>query len=93
MSMEKSTEATSTPTNPNMEGTRPILPVKPPKPFDFTKPEEWPRWIKGFDHYRIVLGLYKQNEELQVNTLYAMGGKAEDIMSGFAFPEASDAKK
>ena len=23
--------------------------VKPPKPFDFTKYEEWPRWLKGSD--------------------------------------------
>ena len=94
MSMETSTEGTSSPTNPNMEGTRPILPVKPPKPFDFTKHEEWPRWIKRFDRYRIVSGLYKQNEELQVNAfLYAMGGEAENIMSSFAVPEPSDAKK
>ena len=30
---------------------QPLLEVKPPKPFDFTKHEdgEWPRWSKRFD--------------------------------------------
>ena len=66
--------------------------MKPPKSFDFAKHEEWPRWIKRFDRYRIVSGLHKRNEELQVNAfLYAMGGEAEDI--SFAFAEATEAMK
>ena len=52
------------------------------------------RWIKRFDRYRIVSGLHKRNEELQVNAfLYAMGGEAEDIMSSFTFAEGTDAMK
>ena len=49
MPMETSTGGTSSPTSPSKEGTRPILQVKPPNPFDFTKHEEWPSWIKRFD--------------------------------------------
>ena len=70
------------------------LQVKPPKAFDFAKYEEWPRWIKRFDRYRVVSGLQSQAEELQVNALlYAMGGDAEDIMASFFFPNEGDSKK
>ena len=68
--------------------------VKPPKTFDFAKYEEWPRWIKWFDCYRVVSGLQSQGEELQVNALlYAMGGDAEDIMATFFSADEGDSKK
>ena len=89
-----STEGATGSATPNIDGIQHLLPVKPPRSFDFAKHEEWPRWIKRFDRYRIVSGLHKRNEELQVNAfLYAMGGEAEDIMSSFAFAEATDAMK
>ena len=78
------------------EGTtsQQLLPVKPPKSFDFSNYEEWPRWLKRFDRYRIVSGLQSQAEDLQVNALiYAMGGDAEDIMASFVFADESDAHK
>jgi len=28
---------------------QPLLQVKPPKSFDFTEHEDWPRWLKRFD--------------------------------------------
>ena len=90
----ESTEGASGSAAPNIDGIQHLLPVKPPKSFDFAKHEEWPRWIKRFDRYRIVSGLHKRNEELQVNAfLYAMGGEAEDIMSSFTFAEGTDAMK
>ncbi|KAL7870545.1 hypothetical protein SRHO_G00080420 [Serrasalmus rhombeus] len=56
--------------------------IPPPPKFDFTRPEEWPKWIKRFDRFRIASGLELQAEENQVNTLiYTMGDEAEDIIT------------
>ncbi|KAI4883040.1 hypothetical protein NFI96_008821 [Prochilodus magdalenae] len=53
--------------------------IPPPPKFDFTWPEEWPKWIKRFERFRIASGLELQAEENQVNTLiYTMGDEAED---------------
>ena len=54
--------------------------VKPPDPFSF-KAEEWTKWIKRFDRFRIASGMDAQDEENQVNALiYTMGEQAEDIV-------------
>ena len=67
--------------------------IQPPENFTFTKPEEWPKWIKRFERFRIVSGLNKKDETIQVNTLvYAMGNEAEDIFHSFGLGE-EDAKK
>ncbi|KAK7884427.1 hypothetical protein WMY93_027550 [Mugilogobius chulae] len=56
--------------------------VSPPTKFDFKKPEEWPKWIKRFERFRIASGLESQPEESQVNTLiYTMGDEAEDVLT------------
>ena len=56
--------------------------ISPPSSFDFTKPEEWPRWVRRFDRFRISSGLDEQPVENQVNTLiYTMGDQADDILS------------
>ncbi|KAK2564409.1 hypothetical protein P5673_011838 [Acropora cervicornis] len=53
----------------------PSLSVKPPKSFDFSKFEEWLRWVKRFERYRVISGLSKLKGALQVNALlYAMDG-------------------
>ncbi|KAF7659392.1 hypothetical protein LDENG_00298770 [Lucifuga dentata] len=55
--------------------------VTPPPKFDLTKPEEWPKWIRHFEKFRIASGLELQPEETQVNTLiYTMGDKVEDVI-------------
>ncbi|XP_061167955.1 uncharacterized protein K02A2.6-like [Saccostrea echinata] len=67
--------------------------VQPPENFTFTKPEEWPKWIKWFERFRLVSGLSRKDETIQVNTLiYAMGNEAEDIFHSFGLGE-EDAKK
>ena len=54
------------------------LRVTPPEPFDFTTPDEWPKWLRRF---RKASGLAAGDEETQVNTLiYCMGDKADDIL-------------
>ena len=62
--------------------------VTPPPKFDFTKPEEWPKWIRRFERYRIVSGLELKPNENQVNTLiYTMGDEAEDVLTALNLSE------
>lgn len=54
--------------------------VKPPEKFSF-KAEDWTKWIKRFERFRIASGLETQADENQVNALiYGMGEEAEDIL-------------
>ncbi|KAJ8367397.1 hypothetical protein AAFF_G00320240 [Aldrovandia affinis] len=54
--------------------------VTPPEKFTF-KSDDWPKWIKQFDRFRIASGLETQVDENQVNALiYTMGEEAEDIL-------------
>ena len=58
------------------------LTLQPPAPFDFSKPDDWPKWIKRFEQYRVVSGLSKDSETRQVSTLlYCLGDEAEDVLS------------
>ena len=62
--------------------------ILPPEPFPFRTPEEWPKWIRRFQRYRIASGLISQEEEAQVNMLlYCMGDKADDILTSFSLTE------
>lgn len=66
--------------------------VSPPEEFTF-KAEDWPRWIKRFDRFRIASGMETQADENQVNALiYTMGEDAEDILVSLHLSpaEASD---
>ena len=55
--------------------------LKPPESFAFHKPDEWPRWIKRFDQYRIASGLATTSATRQVSTfLYCLGEDAEDVL-------------
>ena len=58
--------------------------ISAPEPFDCSKSEEWPRWIRRFERFRTASGLAEKSEESQVNTLiYCMGDVANDIVSSF----------
>ena len=66
--------------------------VPPPEKFSF-KPEDWIRWIRGFERFRKATGLDQKSGDNQVNTLvYSMGEEAEDIMISFGLT-ADDAKQ
>ena len=66
--------------------------VSPPEKFTF-KPEEWSKWIRRFERFRLASELNKKDEESQVNTLiYSMGDEADDILQSFGMSEA-DKKK
>ena len=62
--------------------------VAPSDSFVFTKPNEWPKWIRRFERYRLASGLDGKPDAMQVNALvYAMGDEADDIMAGFGLTE------
>ena len=62
--------------------------VATPEPFTFSRPDEWPKWIRRFERFRIASGLVSRDEEAQVNTLiYSMGDEADDVLRSFALSE------
>ena len=57
---------------------------KPPEPFEFSKPEQWPAWSQRFSRFRIASKLDKEAFDVQVSSLiYAMGAEAEKVYSTF----------
>lgn len=64
----------------------------PPEQFNFSYPEEWPKWVRRFEQFRIAFGLKAKDEETQVKTLvYSMGDEADDILRSFRL-SAEDAE-
>ena len=62
--------------------------VDRPDHFVFTKPNQWPKWIRRFERYRQASGLDGKPDAMHVNALvYAMGDEADDIMTGFGLTE------
>ena len=62
--------------------------VSIPTPLNFSKPEEWPKWLKRFKRFRQASELCKKSGESQVNTLlYTMGEMADDILQSFKLSE------
>ncbi|XP_012941975.1 uncharacterized protein LOC106012728 [Aplysia californica] len=60
---------------------------KPPEPFDFSKPHEWPEWRQRMLRYRTATKLSAETGAIQVSSLiYAMGRQAEQIFNPFTFP-------
>ena len=58
--------------------------VSPPEQFLFSRPYEWPKWIRRFKRFRSASGLSGKGSEVQVNTLiYSMGDEADDILRSF----------
>ena len=58
------------------------LPLEGPKQFDFSSPDDRPKWIRRFERFREASGLSSKPDERQVNTLiYSMGDKADDILN------------
>ena len=54
--------------------------VNPPEQFTL-KPEEWEKWSRRFERFRIASGLSEESEESQVNALiYSMGDTADDLL-------------
>ena len=61
--------------------------IAPPEKFSF-KPEEWPKWIRRFERFRVASELNKKPENTQISTLiYSMGDEADDILSSFTMSD------
>ena len=62
--------------------------VSTPDKFNF-KPEEWGRWIRRFERFRIASKLNEESDEAQVNTfIYSMGDEADDILAALKLTNA-----
>ena len=57
--------------------------IQPPEPYDFSKPNDWTKWIRRFERFRQASNLSASSEVNQVNTLiYCMGDDADDVLRG-----------
>ena len=55
--------------------------LPPPGEFNFSKPDEWPKWRRRFEQYRGVSGLNAESETRQVDTLlYCLGDEADSVL-------------
>ena len=56
--------------------------LQPPQPFNFKNPDDWPRWQRRFEQYRVASGLSEDQEKKQINTLlYCLGEESEAVLS------------
>ena len=56
--------------------------LKPPEPFNFKNPDDWPRWKRRFGQFRVALGLIEESPTKQVNTLlYCLGEEADAVLA------------
>ncbi len=66
--------------------------IQPPKPFDFSKPQEWVKWIQKFERFRSESNLHENSDENQVNTFIYMGDEADDILQGLPLADTDNTK-
>lgn len=60
-----------------------MISIQPPEAFDLSKPQDWERWIRRFERFRLASNLHLSTDANQVNTLiYCMGDEADDILRG-----------
>ena len=56
--------------------------LKPPSTFDFKNPDDWLRWKRRFEQFRVASGLANEGAEKQVSTLlYCLGEEAEAVLA------------
>ena len=69
------------------------VPLQPPHPFNFRNPDDWPKWKRRFEQYRLASGLSGESDARQVSTLlYCLGEEAEDVLTS-ANASEEDRKK
>ena len=62
--------------------------VARPEPFSFKRPDEWPKWIRIFERFRLAFALDEDEKDTQVNALmYVMGDETNDIITGFGLTD------
>ena len=56
--------------------------LQTPASFTFNSPDEWPKWKRRFEQYRVASGLDKEDDERQVSTLlYCLGEEGDDVLT------------
>ena len=61
-------------------------------PFQFNSPDEWLKWRRRFEQYRVASGLAKEDNERQVSALlYCLGEEADDVLTSTNI--SSDSRK
>jgi len=67
--------------------------LQPPEPFDFKSPDDWPRWKRRFEQFRLASGLDSEPDCKQVSTLmYCLGEDANSVLTS-TNPTDDDRKK
>ena len=62
--------------------------LEPPTPFAFHNPDDWPRWKRRFQQFRLASGLAEADPQRQVSTLlYCMGESAEETLNSTKISE------
>ncbi|UYV60538.1 K02A2.6-like [Cordylochernes scorpioides] len=68
--------------------------IQPPETFDFSTPNEWPKWRKRFERYLVVSGMKKKEEADKIDLfMYLMGDRADDIFRTFKFEKEEEATR
>ena len=56
--------------------------LQPPEPFNFKTPDDWPRWKRRFEQFRLASGLSEESQLKQVSTfLYCLGEEADAVLT------------
>ena len=67
--------------------------LQTPASFTFNSPDEWPKWKRRFEQYRVASGLDKEEDERQVSTLlYCLGEEADDVLTSTNITQESQKK-
>lgn len=67
--------------------------LAPPDPFNFAQPDDWPRWKRRFEQFRVASGLASEAEPRQVSTLlYCMGEDADNVLTSTNITDAEKQK-
>ncbi|UYV72482.1 hypothetical protein LAZ67_9003322 [Cordylochernes scorpioides] len=68
--------------------------IQPPETFDFSTPNEWPKWRKRFERYLVVSGMKKKEEADKIDLfMYLIGDRADDIFRTFKFEKEEEATR
>ena len=59
----------------------PQLRLEPPEPFNFRTPDDWPRWKRRFEQFRVASGLASDDAVKQVNTLLCCLGEEAGVLT------------
>ncbi|UYV83983.1 K02A2.6-like [Cordylochernes scorpioides] len=68
--------------------------IQPPETFEFSTPNEWPKWRKRFERYLVVSGMKKKEEADKIDLfMYLMADRTDDIFRTFKFEKEEEATK